>query len=71
MRLLQRNRKPDVAALAEREDVEGLVAAAAFKDLLRDIEGPLLDRGTEIRAQATAALGDRSDQVRSVAGRVL
>jgi HEAT repeat protein len=87
MRLLQRNRKPDVAALAEREDVEGLVAAAGFKDLLRATEGRVIDRGTEIRAQAvlalgelgheagngtvTAALRDPSDQVRSVAIRVL
>lgn len=87
MKLLHRNRKPDVTALAGREDVEGLVSAAGYQDLLRDYEGRVLDRGTEIRAQAVVALGqlgdeagngtvtgalrDPSDEVRSAAVRVL
>jgi HEAT repeat protein len=87
VKLLSRNRKPDVTALAEHEDVEGLVAAAGFKDVLRDFEGRAVDRGAEIRANALIALGeldgeagngtieaalrDPSDDVRSAAVRVL
>ena len=87
MKLLNRNRKPDVAALAEQQDVEGLMSAADYKDPLRDFEGRLIDRGVEIREQAVIALGelgdeagngtvtgalrDSSDQVRSAAVRVL
>jgi HEAT repeat protein len=87
VKLFSRTRKPDVPALAERQDVEGLVSAAGFKDVLRDLEGRAVDRGTEIRAQAVLALGelgdeagngtvrgalrDPSDSVRSAAVRVL
>jgi HEAT repeat protein len=62
MKLLNRNRKPDVAALAEQQDVEGLVSAAGFKDPLRDFEGRLIDRGEEIRTQAVLALGELGDE---------
>jgi len=87
VKLLSRNRKPDVPALAEQQDVEGLVTAAGFKDVLQDFEGRVIDRGAEIRAQAVVALGelggeagngtvqgalrDPSDNVRSAAVRVL
>jgi len=87
MKLLQRKRKPDVTALADRQDVEGLAAATRFRDPLRDFEGRVIDRGEEIRAQAVLALGalgdeagngsvtealrDPSDNVRGAAVRVL
>ena len=87
MKLLQRKRKPDVAALAGQEDLEGLVSAAGYQDLLRDYEGRAVDRGKEIRAEAVIALGelgdeagngtvtgalrDPADEVRSAAVRVL
>ena len=87
MRLLQRRRRPNVSALAEREDLEGLVAAASFSDVFRNYDGQVFDRGAEIRAEAVLALGklgeqagngtvtgalrDPSDQVRSAAVRVL
>jgi HEAT repeat protein len=87
VKLLSRTRKPNVTALAERQDVEGLVSAAGFKDLLRDVEGRVIDRGAEVRAEAVVALGelgdeagngtvhgalrDPSDAVRSAAVRVL
>lgn len=87
MKMLQRNRRPNVTALAGREDVDGLVAAAGYKDLLQDFEGRTVDRGAEVRAEAVLALGalddhagngtvtgalrDPSDDVRSAAVRVL
>lgn len=87
MKLLQRNRRPNVTALASQEDVEGLVSAAGFRDLVRNYDGNVLDRGAEIRAEAVLALGrlgeeagngtvtgalrDPSDHVRSAAVRVL
>lgn len=87
MKLLQRNRRPNVTALASQEDVEGLVSAAGFRDLARHHNGNVLDRGAEIRAEAVLALGrlgeeagngtvtgalrDPSDLVRSAAVRVL
>jgi len=87
MKLLQRNRRPNVTALASHEDVEGLVSAAGFRDPVRSHDGNVLDRGAEIRAEAVLALGqlgeeggngtvtgalrDPSDHVRSAAVRVL
>ena len=87
MKLLKRNRQPNVTALAGEEDVEGLVAAAGFTDVVRNYDGQVLDRGAEVRAQAVLALGelgevagngtvtgalrDPSDHVRSAAVRVL
>ena len=87
MKLLQRNRRPNVTALAGQEDVEGLVSAAGFRDPVRSYDGNVLDRGAEIRAEAVLALGqlgeeagngtvtgalrDPSDHVRSAAVRVL
>jgi HEAT repeat protein len=87
MKFLNRHRKPDITALAERHDVEGLASAAGFQDLLRDVDGRVVDRGVEIREQAVIALGalgneagngtvtgalrDPSDQVRRAAVRVL
>jgi HEAT repeat protein len=87
MKLLLRTRRPNVAALADKEDMEGLVSAAGFQELSRKRDGQALDRGAEIRAQAVSALGelgheagnravaralrDPSDSVRSTAVRVL
>jgi HEAT repeat protein len=87
MKLLQRRRRPNVSALVDRKDVEGLVAAAGFRDVFRSYDGQVFDRGAEIRAEAVLALGtlgeeagngtiagalrDPSDHVRSAAVRVL
>jgi HEAT repeat protein len=79
--------KPDVQALALREDVEGLVEAASFQDLLPDRDGKTVDLGARVREEAVLALGalrpdagngmvagalaDPSDRVRMAAVRVL
>jgi HEAT repeat protein len=78
---------PNVQALAEREDVEALVDAATFQDLLPGRDGSTVDRGAVVREQAVLALGalgpdagngivqgalaDPSDRVRVAAVRVL
>jgi HEAT repeat protein len=79
--------KPNVKTLARREDVDGLIEAARFRDLLPDRDGATLDVGVPIREQAILALGslgpeagngtvavalrDPSDRVRVAAVRVL
>jgi HEAT repeat protein len=79
--------KPDVEALALREDVAALVEAASFHDLLPGRDGETLDLGATVREQAVLALGalrpdagngavagalsDPSDRVRAAAVRVL
>jgi HEAT repeat protein len=79
--------KPNVKALARNGDVEGLVEAAGFQDLMPDREGATLDVGVPIREEAILALGalgpeagngtvagalrDPSDRVRVAAVRVL
>jgi HEAT repeat protein len=82
-----RTGKPNVKALARRVDVDGLVAAAGFQDLIPAAGGAMIDRGAEVRQQAILAFGtvgaevgteavraglrDRSDAVRVAAIRVL
>jgi HEAT repeats/PBS lyase HEAT-like repeat len=84
---LFRSGKPKVNALAKRRDVDGLVAAAGYQDLIPAPVDGMLDRGAEIRRDAILALGqlgaeagtdavhaalmDPSDEVRVAAIRVL
>lgn len=84
---LFRSAKPNVKALAKRGDVDGLVAAAGFQDLIPAPGDGTLDRGAPVRQDAIMALGalgpevgpdavkaaltDPSDEVRVAAIRVL
>jgi HEAT repeat protein len=54
---LFRGGKPNVKALARRADTDGLVAAAAYQDLIPDAEGGTIDRGAQVRQDAILALG--------------
>jgi HEAT repeat protein len=79
--------KPNVKALTRREDIEGLVEAAEFQDLVWSRDGETRDRGAGVREKAILALGelstaagngtvaaalsDPSDRVRTAAVRVL
>jgi HEAT repeat protein len=53
---LFRGGKPNVKALAKRADVDGLVAAAGYQDLIPAGDG-MVDRGAEVRQDAILALG--------------
>jgi HEAT repeat protein len=55
---LLRSREPDVPTLLENEDVEGLIAAAKFRNVRRDPDGRASDLGIEVREQAILALGE-------------
>jgi HEAT repeat protein len=82
-----RSAKPNVKKLAKRADVDGLVAAAGYQDLISDGGAGMLDRGSLIRQEAILALGglgpdagkeavqaalsDSADEVRVAAIRVL
>lgn len=84
---LFRTGKPKVKALARRGDVDALVAAAGFQDLIPGPDGATVDRGAQIRQEAILALGalspeagadavraalaDASDEVRVAAVQVL
>jgi|SRR5215211_4122775 len=57
MKLL-RSRRHEVATLLADGDVEGLMAAARFRDLGRDSDGRATDQGVEVREQAILALGE-------------
>jgi hypothetical protein len=81
------NSKPNVKTLARREDVEGLIEAARFQDLMPGKDGGTADLGVPIREEAILALGalrpdagngtvagalkDPADRVRVAAVRVL
>jgi HEAT repeat protein len=52
-----RTRKPKVKALARRGDVDALVAAAGFQDLVPAVGDGMADRGAEVRREAILALG--------------
>ena len=78
---------PDVAALLERGDLEGLIDAAKFEKPRQAADGRKMDKGVHVREQAILALGqiglkpgrsavlaalrDPEDAVRSAAVRVL
>jgi HEAT repeat protein len=80
-------RKPNVRALARKEDVPGLIAAAAFRQKLTRLDGSAADGGAPVREEAIRALGelgpeagngtvsralrDPSEHVRAAAVRVL
>jgi HEAT repeat protein len=84
---LFRRSKPNVKALARRQDADGLVSAAGYQDLIPAPGDGMLDRGAEIRRDAILALGqigpdtgteavhaalsDPADEVRVAAIRVL
>src|SRR5688572_1213134 len=78
---------PDVAALFERGDLDGLIDAAKFEKPRQAADGRKVDRGVHVREQAILALGqiglkagrsavlgalwDPEDAVRGAAVRVL
>lgn len=80
-------RKPNIKSLVRREDVDGLLKAATYRELTSGSAGTVHDLGIPVRADAilalgtlapergrqaiTAALGDPADHVRCVAVRVL
>jgi HEAT repeat protein len=82
-----RTGKPNVKALARRGDVDALVAAAGYQDLIRAAGDGMVDRGAPARQEAILALGalgaetaaeavqaalsDPADEVRMAAVRVL
>lgn len=84
---LFRTSKPNVKALARREDTDALVAAAGFQDLMPGPGDGMVDRGAAVRQEAILALGalgletgteavhaalsDSADEVRVAAIRVL
>jgi HEAT repeat protein len=84
---LFRTGKPNVKALAKRGDEDGLMAAAAYQDLIPAPGGGVVDRGGAVRGEAILALGalgrkaaptavraaltDPMDAVRTAAVRVL
>jgi HEAT repeat protein len=79
--------KPNIQTLARREDVEGLVEAASFQELMPGRDGETIDVGAPVREEAILELGalgleagngtvakalaDPSDRVRVAAVRVL
>jgi HEAT repeat protein len=80
-------RKPNIKALVRRQDVDGLLEAASYRDLAPASEGTVSDLGVPVRADAVLALGtlapdkahtaiasalrDPADRVRCAAVRVL
>jgi HEAT repeat protein len=81
------NGKPDVRALASRQNAPGLVEAAGLQDIAPGADGGTVDLGAPVREAATLALGglgseagseavvaalaDSTDRVRAAAVRVL
>jgi HEAT repeat protein len=49
--------KPDVRALASRQDAAGLVEAAGFQDIAPGADGGTVDLGAPVREAAILALG--------------
>jgi HEAT repeat protein len=80
-------RKPNVESLARREDLEGLVEATCYRELVRASPDTVSDQGIPVRTEAILALGelgpdageeavamalrDPADRVRCAAVRVL
>lgn len=80
-------RKPNIKSLVRREDVDGLLKAATYRELSSATDGTMRDLGIPVRADAilalgtlapeageqviTAALRDPADRVRCEAVRVL
>jgi HEAT repeat protein len=58
--------KPNVKSLAKDGDVEGLIRAAGYRDVVRRVDGRASDAGVPIREAAVVALarigGDRADE---------
>jgi HEAT repeat protein len=59
--VIGRGRKPRVAHLRRRGKVDGLVAAARFRDEIVDRDGRLVDLGAPVRRDAVLALADFSE----------
>jgi HEAT repeat protein len=59
--------KPNVGALARDGDVDGLIAAAHYKEVVRRVDGRVSDAGAPVREEAIAALcehaGDRAGEI--------
>jgi HEAT repeat protein len=80
-------RKPNIKSLVRREDIDGLLEAATYRELASGPDGAMRDLGIPVRAEAilalgtlapeegeqaiTAALRDPADRVRCEAVRVL
>ncbi|MBN1527625.1 MAG: HEAT repeat domain-containing protein [Thermoleophilaceae bacterium] len=58
--------KPNVKSLAKEGDIEGLVEAARYRDVVRRVDGRSSDAGAAVREAAVLALakigGDRADE---------
>jgi HEAT repeat protein len=54
-------RKPTVESLARNEDVEGLVEATSYRELVRKSAESVSDVGIPVRTEAVLALGDLGD----------
>jgi HEAT repeat protein len=59
--VIGRGRKPRVAHLRRRGNLDGLVAAAGFRDEIVDRDGRLVDLGAPVRRDAVLALADFSE----------
>jgi HEAT repeat protein len=55
-------RAPKVEKLRRRNDVDGLVRALGYQDLVRDREGQVFDMGVELRERAVGALAGMDGQ---------
>jgi HEAT repeat protein len=51
-------RKPNVESLARREDLEGLVEATSYREVVRTSPHTVSDHGIPVRAEAILALGE-------------
>src|SRR5918994_6311331 len=54
-------RKPNIESLARDEDVEGLVEATSYRELVRKSADSVSDVGIPVRTEAVLALGDLGD----------
>jgi HEAT repeat protein len=52
------SRKPNVQKLVRRRDLEGLVEAASFQDIVANPNGPPFDIGVPVREEAIVAMGE-------------
>ncbi|HEU0025240.1 MAG TPA: HEAT repeat domain-containing protein [Thermoleophilaceae bacterium] len=52
--------KPNVRALARGGDIDGLIEAARYQDLVRRVDGLVTDAGVAIREEAIRTLGEKA-----------
>jgi HEAT repeat protein len=61
--MARRERKPNIEALVRKKDVEGLVEAASYRELVRTSPETGSDVGIPVRAEAILALGELDAEV--------